>query len=306
MVEPMAENISKAVHATEQMCDSTYYKRRIEISYFCILAYYPVPKSRADQQLQQGNLEVDSEELEARDAPSFVHRSQLPQGQRTKRLQRELEALRQRANEEDQKGKTELQQLKAELKDTKQRLEDTEWRLCQKNGEISLLKSQIKQLQSERAIRDQDSLATLRARLDTRSSSPSPSTGTGEGSTNVSKELMELRHEVFRLRNENQTQRTQFDQQRMEWKAEREKVLRYQRQLQSNYIQFCNRNNSSTTSSSAPPTTSKNQTDDMAVPSSTPGAAPQPPAACRRSFILPSSPRERNSATFNFQEELTL
>jgi hypothetical protein len=50
-----------------------------------------------------------------------------------------------------------------------------------------------------------------------------------------------LSKEVDRLREELSQERNEFEQERVTWAQEKEKVLRYQRQLQLNYVQMFRR-----------------------------------------------------------------
>lgn len=51
-----------------------------------------------------------------------------------------------------------------------------------------------------------------------------------------------LRAELQRERRRGEEQRDSFDGERLAWQAEKEQVIRYQKQLQHNYIQMCRRN----------------------------------------------------------------
>jgi hypothetical protein len=50
-----------------------------------------------------------------------------------------------------------------------------------------------------------------------------------------------LKKEMYRLREEISVERNEFEQERVTWAQEKEKVLRYQRQLQLNYVQMFRR-----------------------------------------------------------------
>ncbi|NXT02458.1 N4B3A protein, partial [Jacana jacana] len=84
------------------------------------------------------------------------------------------------------------------------RLEETKWEVCQKSGEISLLKQQLKEAQAELAQRGTELLGLERRR--------------------------------------GQEQRDAFEQERGTWQGEKERVIRYQKQLQYSYIQMYRRN----------------------------------------------------------------
>lgn len=180
--------------------------------------------------------------------------------------------------------------------------------MCQKSGEISLLKQQLKESQAELAQRGTE-LLVLRAQLrearaelqageqqarglqeaarlkalelevcanelQRRKSEadlfrakagrleqevaglrdaawgrcPQPSEGCPEpgeeprGMAGLQRQLERLRAEVALERRRGQEQRDAFEQERSTWQGEKERVIRYQKQLQYNYIQMYRRN----------------------------------------------------------------
>lgn len=52
----------------------------------------------------------------------------------------------------------EIQMLRRVVSDLKERLEESEWSLCQRNGEVALMKSQLKDAQADVTIKDQEIL----------------------------------------------------------------------------------------------------------------------------------------------------
>lgn len=180
--------------------------------------------------------------------------------------------------------------------------------VCQKSGEISLLKQQLKESQAELAQRGTE-LLVLRAQLRearaelqageqqarglqeaarlkalelevcanelqrrkseadlfrakagrleqevaglrdaARGRCPQPSEGCPEpseeprGMAGLQRQLERLRAEVALERRRGQEQRDAFEQERSTWQGEKERVIRYQKQLQYNYIQMYRRN----------------------------------------------------------------
>lgn len=59
----------------------------------------------------------------------------------------QLQQEKKRLSTELQRTNLQNERLKQEVAHLRNRLEDTEWGLCQKTGEISLLKTQIKESQ---------------------------------------------------------------------------------------------------------------------------------------------------------------
>lgn len=171
------------------------------------------------------------------------------------------------------------------------RLEETKWEVCQKSGEISLLKQQMKDLQADLAQRVGE-LVTLRGQLrEVRAELQSCQSQLQEAHTASHTRTLELEvceNELQRRKSENQllrdkisrleeessllrtddseelkahkqqidrlkaelayeTQRSSnqasaFESERKSWEEEKDKVIRYQSQLQQNYVQMYKRN----------------------------------------------------------------
>ncbi|XP_054975357.1 leucine zipper putative tumor suppressor 2 [Sorex araneus] len=194
------------------------------------------------------------------------------------------------------------------------RLEETKWEVCQKSGEISLLKQQLKESQAElvqkgselvalrvalrearaalrvsegrmrglqeaaqareleleacsqelqRHRQDAERLREKAGQLDTEAAGlrepPGPAGTTdpfllaesdeakvqrvvaGVGGS-LRAQVERLRGELQRERRRGEEQRDSFEGERLAWQAEKEQVIRYQKQLQHNYIQMYRRN----------------------------------------------------------------
>ncbi|XP_003475082.1 leucine zipper putative tumor suppressor 2 [Cavia porcellus] len=194
------------------------------------------------------------------------------------------------------------------------RLEETKWEVCQKSGEISLLKQQLKESQAE-LVQKGSELVSLRVALREARAALRVSEGRARGLQEAarareleletcSKELQRHRQEAERLREKagqldlevaglrepsvppatadpfllaesdeakvqraaagaggslraqverlraelqrerrrGEEQRDSFEGERLAWQAEKEQVIRYQKQLQHNYIQMYRRN----------------------------------------------------------------
>ena len=169
--------------------------------------------------------------------------------------------------------------LQDEVKVSKTKLEETQWDMCQKVGEISHLKAQVKETkdnlvqksnellsvkaQLKEAQRDngekngeilgleselkksQEALKDMRKELDNMESqftkfkssskvqeSEVTSTSTAENSP---QEVRKLQEELAKLK-------TDYEADKDRWLAEKDKVIRYQRHLQLNYVQMANKN----------------------------------------------------------------
>uniref|UniRef100_A0A4W2FKW1 Leucine zipper tumor suppressor 2 n=1 Tax=Bos indicus x Bos taurus TaxID=30522 RepID=A0A4W2FKW1_BOBOX len=169
------------------------------------------------------------------------------------------------------------------------RLEETKWEVCQKSGEISLLKQQLKESQSElvqkgselvalrvalrearaalrelqRHRQEAERLREKAGQLDSeaaglREPPVPPATAdpfllaesdeakaqraaAGVGGS-LRAQVERLRAELQRERRRGEEQRDSFEGERLAWQAEKEQVIRYQKQLQHNYIQMYRRN----------------------------------------------------------------
>ncbi|XP_065157817.1 leucine zipper putative tumor suppressor 2 homolog isoform X2 [Atheta coriaria] len=192
---------------------------------------------------------------------------------------------------EAQRAGAQTDRLSQEVKILKDRLEETEWNLCQKTGEISLLKSQLKDIQNEHNSRGQEA---IQARNECRQAQEDLTAAkqhiasleaamiqkdldlevlraqlAGEEPERLRKEIDELREELSEvsmseyegleagraprtqrlqaldeLRRELDQRQGDFEKERVVWAQEKEKVLRYQRQLQMNYVQMYRRTRS--------------------------------------------------------------
>ncbi|XP_966525.2 leucine zipper putative tumor suppressor 2 homolog isoform X1 [Tribolium castaneum] len=213
----------------------------------------------------------------------------------------QLQQDKKRLCAETQRANCQSERLKQEVNALRGRLEETEWGLCQKTGEISLLKSQLKDYQNEQTAKCQELLQLrtehrdFREQLDQREAEISELRHQSEEKDaeikllkeqlarleNKSPTIDDLKEEIRGLREElsdmslseygsvepGRSQRISqedleiecscsslaklkqeiasktkdFENERVVWAQEKEKVLRYQRQLQMNYVQMYRR-----------------------------------------------------------------
>ncbi|KAJ8394457.1 hypothetical protein AAFF_G00046680 [Aldrovandia affinis] len=139
--------------------------------------------------------------------------------QERQRLQDELDALQSHALQ------SHAQQAPAE--EPHPQLEETQWEVCQKSGEISLLKQQLRSTQAEVAPRTASCSCC---------SSPCRR-GAGPGGAEE-----RLRAELLLERRQSEAQATAFEAERRTWQAEKDKVIRYQRELQASYLDMHHKN----------------------------------------------------------------
>ena len=196
--------------------------------------------------------------------------------QERKSVRLEIETLR----TEKERADRHANGLQEEAKGNKTKLEEIQWEMCQKVGEISHLKSQLKEskdsivqknnellslraqlkdvqqdngqkngeilgLESELK-KSQEAVKDMRKELDTMQSQFSKfksSSGvqeaevssTSASTENSPQEVKHLQEELARIK-------VEYDADKDRWLAEKDKVIRYQRHLQLNYVQMANKN----------------------------------------------------------------
>uniref|UniRef100_A0A8C6WP98 NEDD4 binding protein 3 n=1 Tax=Neogobius melanostomus TaxID=47308 RepID=A0A8C6WP98_9GOBI len=197
--------------------------------------------------------------------------------QQAQRSQRSLQLQLYKSQQEKARLQEELDSLRTErsqdsgasAKRTSPTLEETQWEVCQKSGEISLLKQQLRDSQAEvtqklseifhlktelREARTvlsnrESQIETLKmAAHDTPrrrcfsqtgredSNRLDPSGGSG-GPTEE-----RLRAELLLERRQSEAQALAFEEERRTWQAEKDKVIRYQKELQASYLDMYQRN----------------------------------------------------------------
>ncbi|KAJ8282740.1 hypothetical protein COCON_G00052590 [Conger conger] len=142
-------------------------------------------------------------------------------------------------------------------------LEETQWEVCQKSGEISLLKQQVRDAQAEvaqklselfhlktqlrearsegRAKDSQIQLLQLALQGEGEALGGAPEAkGAGAGQGGGSEER--LRAELLLERRQSEAQASAFEAERRTWQAEKDKVIRYQKELQTSYLDMYHRN----------------------------------------------------------------
>lgn len=175
------------------------------------------------------------------------------------RLQEELDSLR----------KEKSQDSGVRAKRTSPTLEETQWEVCQKSGEISLLKQQLRDSQAEVAqklseifhlkteLREartvlsnrESQIETLKiaahdaprrrcfSQTGREDSNRLDSSGGSGGSTEE-----RLRAELLLERRQSEAQALIFEEEKRTWQAEKDKVIRYQKELQASYLDMYQRN----------------------------------------------------------------
>ncbi|CAK6956365.1 NEDD4-binding protein 3-A [Scomber scombrus] len=203
--------------------------------------------------------------------------------QHAQRSQRTLQLQLYKAQQDKTRLQEELDTLKREksqeagatVKRTSPTLEETQWEVCQKSGEISLLKQQLRDSQAEvtqklseifqlktqlRETRTDlrnrevqiDALklvlqGTQRRRCPSQTahedgkgaeeSAPAGATGGCGGPTEE-----RLRAELLLERRQSEAQAMAFEEERQTWQTEKDKVIHYQKELQASYLEMYHRN----------------------------------------------------------------
>uniref|UniRef100_A0A8C9YD31 NEDD4 binding protein 3 n=1 Tax=Sander lucioperca TaxID=283035 RepID=A0A8C9YD31_SANLU len=160
--------------------------------------------------------------------------------QEKNRLQEELNSL----------SRERSQEAEAMAKRTSPTLEETQWEVCQKSGEISLLKQQLRDSQAE-VTQKLSEIFQLKTQLrETRTDLRNR-----EGQIDALKLVVQgtqrrrcpsqterLRAELLLERRQSEAQATAFEEERQTWQAEKDKVIRYQKELQASYLEMYHRN----------------------------------------------------------------
>ncbi|XP_061580976.1 NEDD4-binding protein 3-A [Cololabis saira] len=203
--------------------------------------------------------------------------------QHAQRSQRNLQLQLFKAQQEKNRLQEELNSVKREMrheapampKPTSPTLEETQWEVCQKSGEISLLKQQLRDSQAE-VTHKLSEIFQLKTQLrETRTElrngeaqiedlklilqgtqrgwCPSksacedgkgPEDNSSTGATGVCGGPTEerLRAELLLERRQNEAQVLAFEEERHTWQTEKDKVIRYQKELQASYLEMYHRN----------------------------------------------------------------
>ncbi|XP_042349915.1 NEDD4-binding protein 3-A [Plectropomus leopardus] len=203
--------------------------------------------------------------------------------QHAQRSQRSLQLQLFKVQQEKNKLQEELDNLNKErsqegevmTKRTSPTLEETQWEVCQKSGEISLLKQQLRDSQAEVTqklseifqlktqlretrtdLRNRESQidalklvlqGTQRRRCpsqtaneDGKGGEESASAGATGGCGGPTEER--LRAELLLERRQCEAQAMAFEEERQTWQTEKDKVIRYQKELQASYLEMYHRN----------------------------------------------------------------
>ncbi|XP_053572051.1 leucine zipper putative tumor suppressor 1 [Bombina bombina] len=135
-------------------------------------------------------------------------------------------------------------------------MDEAQWEVCQKSGEIASLRQQLKETQEESSLRASEILSLKTQLRETKSRAEAQEQRAreaeerlraaeeredGEEAERNEAELETLRAELEAERQNNEQMTDVFQRERKTWREEKEKVIRYQRQLQQNYLHMCQR-----------------------------------------------------------------
>ncbi|XP_076018818.1 NEDD4-binding protein 3-A [Genypterus blacodes] len=202
--------------------------------------------------------------------------------QHAQRSQRALQLQLFKVQQEKNRLQDELDSLKKEnsheagamIKRTSPTLEETQWEVCQKSGEISLLKQQLRDSQAEvtqklsemfqlktdlresrTELRNKESqMDALKLVLQGTGRNRQPCQNIHDGRVNEENAPAgatggfggpteeRLRAELLLERRQSEAQATAFEEERHTWQTEKEKVIRYQKELQASYLEMYHHN----------------------------------------------------------------
>nr|DBA30937.1 TPA: hypothetical protein GDO54_006859 [Pyxicephalus adspersus] len=182
--------------------------------------------------------------------------------QEKKRLHEELNSMRKECEQLRQKqtpqpenlspkleeSKWEISQKAGEISLLKRQLKDSQAEITQKMGEVFLMKTQLREAKAMAREKERES-ADLKARLQTFEDSKdklSPASimdthgNPKEGLDAV--DIERIRAELMLERRQSEAQMLSFENERKTWKEEKDKVLRYQKEIQASYLEMFYRN----------------------------------------------------------------
>uniref|UniRef100_A0A3Q0RPH7 NEDD4 binding protein 3 n=1 Tax=Amphilophus citrinellus TaxID=61819 RepID=A0A3Q0RPH7_AMPCI len=196
--------------------------------------------------------------------------------QHAQRSQRNLQLQLFKVQQEKNRLQEELDSMRKEMsreagampRRTSPTLEETQWEVCQKSGEISLLKQQLRDSQAEvtqklseifqlkTELREaRTELRNRECQIDAlnlvlqgtqrhRRPSQAAHEDGKEAEENPSARATEerLRAELLLERRQSEAQAMAFEEERSTWQTEKDKVIRYQKELQASYLDMYHRN----------------------------------------------------------------
>ncbi|XP_078521535.1 leucine zipper putative tumor suppressor 1 [Lissotriton helveticus] len=153
------------------------------------------------------------------------------------------ETLSLKAQLKDARGKLEVQEQKAREMEDALRTKEVELEVCEnelqrKKNEAELLREKVGHLEEEMMDLRAEMGRPLRERAHEDWLGPSAE----ERLRSLQKEVDELKNELEEERQNNEQMTNVFQHERQIWKEEKEKVIRYQKQLQQNYLHMYKRN----------------------------------------------------------------
>uniref|UniRef100_H3BC21 NEDD4 binding protein 3 n=1 Tax=Latimeria chalumnae TaxID=7897 RepID=H3BC21_LATCH len=144
------------------------------------------------------------------------------------------------------------------------KLEETKWEVCHKAGEIALLKQQVKASQAEVTLKlseifnlktqlreakgelqiKDEQIAFLKDSLQAKTMQLSlqPKELQQQQIQTLSLQVERLKAELLLERRQHEAQAANFEIERSTWQEEKEKVIRYQKELQASYLEMYHRN----------------------------------------------------------------
>lgn len=137
-------------------------------------------------------------------------------------------------------------QKSGEISLLKQQLRDSQAEVAQKLGDIFSLKTQLRETRGELRSKDNE-IELLRDSLQ-RTLQDGEEDGEGEGEGQEGRGQQQgsteerLRAELLLERRQNEAQTSLFESERRTWQNEKEKVIRYQKELQTGYLEMYHKN----------------------------------------------------------------
>ncbi|XP_073507497.1 NEDD4-binding protein 3 [Phyllobates terribilis] len=148
-----------------------------------------------------------------------------------------------------EESKWEISQKAGEISLLKQKLRDCQAEITQKMGEVFLMKTQLREAKATAREKEKES-TDLRARLQalevSKEKAPTNTQGNisslDDSKCSEASDLERLKAELMLERRQNEAQMLNFENERKIWKEEKDKVLRYQKEIQASYLEMYHRN----------------------------------------------------------------
>lgn len=238
------KTIQRKAYKTEQVLSLQSYKAQQELKSVQI----ELEKVKAERD----NLKKKSDWVEDRysELMSLQGRSSSQSSFDVADLQQKVDDLNSsliKQNEDMQLLQFKLQEKECEIAERENELSKTFKEVISKTEEVKSLKANLRRVSGDSDLELMDSSfcscdKEIQTELRNTVSSPISCRIISPASSDSQSDMSTLRKEILEIRQTLQTKTELFEKEREQWKDEKNKVIRYQKQLQLNYLQMFNKN----------------------------------------------------------------